>query len=104
MEPQTRQPGLAKQVSEWIARHAILAIMLVSLLAVVINCYPVIFCGRSYVSPTSVNGMLVYSWWPPLPGMKTGPAPNVFQHGRDTAAMMWWGVPAGFIESRSLLE
>jgi hypothetical protein len=104
LEPQTRQPGLAKQVSEWIARHAVLAIMLVSLLAVVINCYPVIFCGRSYVSPTSVNGMLVYSWWPPLPGMKTGPAPNVFQHGRDTAAMMWWGVPAGFIESRSLLE
>ena len=77
---------------------------MVSLLAVVINCYPVIFCGRSYVSPTCVNGMLVYSWWPPMQGMKTGPAPNVFQHGSDTGAMMWWGVPAGFIESRSLLE
>jgi hypothetical protein len=81
-----------------------MAVVLVSLLAVVINCYPIIFCGRSYVSPTSVYGRLVYSWWPPLPGMKAGSAPNAFQHGRDTAAMMWWGVPAGFIESRSLLE
>jgi tryptophanyl-tRNA synthetase len=29
----------------------------VSLLAVVINCYPIIFCGRSYVSPACVNGV-----------------------------------------------
>jgi hypothetical protein len=36
--------------------------------------------------------------------MKPGPAPNVFQHGSDSAAMMWWGIPVGFIESRSLLE
>jgi hypothetical protein len=26
------------------------------------------------------------------------------QHGSDTGAMMWWGVPLGFLESRSLLE
>lgn len=81
-----------------------MAVVLVSLLVVVINCYPIIFCGRSYISPTCVNGLLVYGWWPPLPGMKAGPAPNVLQHGSDTQAMMWWGVPAGFIESRSLLE
>ncbi len=92
------------RVSGWNASHPVLAVMLVSFLAVVINCYPIIFCGRSYVSPTSVNGMLVYRGWPPLPGMKAGPAPNVLQHGSDSAAMMWWGVPVGFIESRSLLE
>lgn len=103
-EPKIRSKGFAAQVSEWNARHPALAIMLVSLLAVVINCYPVIFCGRSYVSPTCVNGTLVYSGWPPLPGMEPGPAPNVLQHGSDSEAMMWWGVPVGFIESRSLLE
>jgi hypothetical protein len=37
-------------------------------------------------------------------GNEAGPAPNVLQHGSDTGAMMWWGVPVGFIESRSLLE
>ncbi len=103
-EPQIRSKGFAAQVSEWNASHPVLAVVLVSLLAVVINCYPILFCGRSYVSPTCVNGLLVYGWWPPLPGMKPGPAPNVLQHGSDTQAMMWWGVPAGFIESRSLLE
>jgi len=98
-------PDLVKQVSEWNAQHPVLAIMLVSLLAVVVNCYPIVFCGRSYVSPTYVmSGAIVYGRWPPLPGMKEGPAPNVLQHGSDTVAAMWWGIPIGFIESRSLLE
>jgi hypothetical protein len=93
----------ANRVSEWSTQHPILAIMLVSLLAVVINCYPVIFCGRSYVSPTCVQ-WLVYDWSPPLPGMDPARYQNVSQHGSDTGAMMWWGVPVGFVESRSLLE
>lgn len=79
-----------------------LAIVLVSLLAVVINCYPVIFRGRSYVSPTCVRE-LVYGWWPPMPGMEPA-ATYVPQHGSDAGAMMWWGVPLGFAESRNLLE
>jgi hypothetical protein len=79
-------------------------IVLISLLAVVINCYPIIFCGRSYVSPTCVNDVLIYGLWPQGPGMDAGSAPDVLQHGSDIGAMMWWGIPVGFIESRSLLE
>ncbi len=45
---------------------------------------------------------MVYDWWPPLP--KMGPTPQVSDHGSDTAAELIWGVPVGFIESRSLLE
>ena len=103
-KPIIRPTGFAGRVSDWNARHPVLSIVLISLLAVVINCYPIVFFGRSYVSPTCVNGALVYNGWPPLPGMEPGPAPNVSQHGSDTTAMMWWGVPVGFIESRSLLE
>ena len=77
-------------------------IVFVSLLAVVINCYPIIFCGKSYVSPACVNGALVYDWWPPVPGME--PVARVLQHDSDTGAMMSWGIPVGFIESRSILE
>ena len=93
--------GLTGQFSEWSARRPVLAIVLVSLLAVIINCYPVIFCGRSFVSPTTVSAM-VYSWGSPLPG--NPPMRHVAQHGSDTSAMMIWGVPLGFMESRSLLE
>jgi len=90
-----------ERLSAWSAHHPVLAIILVSLLAVVINCYPVLFCGRSYVSPAGA-GPMVYSSWPPLPGMK--PAPPVQRHGSDTWAMMLWAVPVGFMESRDLLQ
>ena len=93
--------GLANQTFEWLQQHPVLAILLVSSLAVCINCYPIIFCGRSYVSP-GIAGAEVYSWNPPLPGMAD--APEVSVHGSDTVAMMWYFVPAGFTESRSLLE
>jgi hypothetical protein len=96
--------GFAAQVSEWHARHPVLAIWLVSLLAVASNCFPVVFCGKSYVSPVSVNGKLLYDWLPAGPGTAAAEPPNWHQHGSDTESMMWWGVPAGFIESRSLLE
>jgi hypothetical protein len=87
------------------SRHPLLGIVLVSLLAVIINCYPIIFCGRSYVSPTCVDGKIIYKDAPvALPGMKVDSASIVAQHGSDTGAMMWWGIPVGFIESRSLLE
>ena len=104
-DPPIRSKGFSARVSEWNASHPVLAILLVSLLAVVINCYPVIFCGRSYVSPASVGagGSIVYGWWPPLPGMEKS-TPPAQRHGRDTWAAMLWGVPIGFIESRSLLE
>jgi hypothetical protein len=100
--PGNRPNGFAFWISEWNARNPVLAILLVSLLAVAVNFYPVIFCGRSYVA---CSGPLVYNWWPPLPGMAAPPEPTQRNnHGSDVAAMMWWGVPAGFIESRSLLD
>jgi hypothetical protein len=103
-ESEMQSKEFAFRIFEWNAKRPVFSIVLVSLLAVVINCYPIIFCGKSYVSPASVNAPCVYSWWPPLPGMETGPAPTVLQHGSDLGAMMWWEVPVGFIESRSLLE
>jgi len=96
-----QKPGAAGNLSAWAARHPALAITLVSLLAVMVNCYPVVFCGRSFVSPTC-TGPLVYSWWPPLPG--PDPGPPISAHGSDTGAMMVWGVPMGFLEARSLLQ
>ena len=101
MKTHPRNPRLAAFCSDWNTRHPVLTLVLVSLLAVIINCHPVIFCGRSFVSPASM-GTLVYSWPPIFPGMK--PAPQISVHGSDSAAMLIQEVPAGFIESRSLLQ
>ncbi len=73
--------GLAGGILEWSARHPALAIVLVSLLAVVVNCYPIIFCGKSFASSTGVA--MVYDMWPPLPQMKD--VPQTSNHGSDTA-------------------
>ncbi len=75
--------------------------VLVSFLAVLVNCHPIIFGGRSFVSP-AVPGPIVYSWPPRFPGMES--VPLVSSHGSDTSATMIQGVPWGFIESRSLLQ
>lgn len=89
------------RLAEACARRPMLAIVLTSLVAIVINCFPIIFCGRSYVGPTAEIAM-VYSGYPSLPGM-TDLVP-VNAHGSDTGAMMVWAAPVGFIESRSVLE
>ena len=96
--------GIAARLSEWNIGHPILTILLISLLAVIINGFPIVFCGKSYVSPVCVNGKLVYGWLPALPGTQTSASPIAHQHGSDAEAIMWWGVPVGFIESRSVLE
>ncbi len=77
-----------------------LAIVVVSLLAVVINNYPIIFCGRSYVAPSSRfpvvhDGEQVFH---------SSRIPAGYDHGSDSAAELLWGVPVGFIESRALME
>ena len=92
--------GWAGGILGWSARHPALAIVLVSLLAVVVNCYPVIFCGKSFASSTGVA--MVYDVWPPLPQMKD--VSQTSNHGSDTEAMLIWAIPVGFIESRSLME
>jgi len=91
---------MRRPVSAWSAQHPVLAIGFVSLLAVVVNCYPVVFCGKSFVSPT--RGMaMVYDWWRHClawdPHLK-------YQIMERHCAELIWGVPVGFIESRSLLE
>lgn len=88
-------------LAEACARQPVLAIVLVSLMAILVNCYPIIFCGRSYVAPTAGIAM-VYNGYPALPGTTNLVAPN--SHGSDTGATLIWGVPVGFMQSRSIFE
>lgn len=86
--------------SQWCARHPVLSIVLLAALAVIINNYPIVFCGRSYVSPSARLPML-HDGGPTFAGLRTLAG---YDHGSDSAAVLLWGVPAGFIESRALME
>ncbi len=78
-ESPVKSPVWRQRLAAAGARHPVLTILCVSLVAVMVNCYPVIFCGKSFVA------------------LQVGPT-----HGSDVAAMLVWSVPAGFIESRSI--
>jgi hypothetical protein len=95
------KPGWFGKISQLAARHPVLTVFLAALLAVTINCYPLIFCDRSLVSSGCFHP-LVYDSSPTLPGSSSALAFS--QHGSDSAAAMLWSVPAGFIASRSLLQ
>jgi hypothetical protein len=87
--------------SRWSARRPVRAIALVSFIAVAINCYPIIFLGKSYVAPAYGVPML-YEGYPTLPGMSA--AEPFVTHGSDMGGTLLWGVPLGYLESRSLLD
>jgi hypothetical protein len=101
-QPIAPKTKLIGWISDWNAQHPARVIVLVSFLAVIINCYPIIFCGRSYVAPPDLTPM-VYGWYPTLPGM-TNSIPSGQAHGSDAWATVLWSVPAGFIESHSLWD
>jgi hypothetical protein len=90
-EPQTASTREEKKTrfigrfTDWASRHPVLAIALMSLAVVAINCYPVIFCGKSYVAP-ALGVPMLYERYPTLPGM-TNEEP-VYAHGSDTAATL----------------
>jgi hypothetical protein len=91
----------AERLIVWASRNTIIAIIATSFLAICLNCWPVIFGGKSFVSPSSVAAA-VYSWWPPVPGVENLSRSN--QNGSDTGAIMWAGVPWAYVQSRALFD
>ena len=79
--------------------HTFLAV--IAVVAAVAASYPVVFCGRSFVSPN--NGVvLLYQAVPTLPGLVDTRQENV--RGSDIGAMMWQHLPYTVLENRALLH
>jgi hypothetical protein len=99
--PGTLPIRIQSKLRAWFFGNVNSVIVFASVIAIVINCGPVIFGGKSFVSPASVAAA-VYSWWPPVPGVENLTRSN--QNGSDTGAIMWAGVPWAFVQSRALFE
>ena len=81
--------------------HPRKAIFAAALAAVTVSCFPVIFCGKSFVSPD--NGLqLLYERFPTVPGAKGGRVEN--PAGSDVGATLYWHLPASIIQHRALFE
>ena len=89
------------QLWAWSITQPVRAVGLCALLAVVASSYPVIFLGKSIVSPN--NGtVLLYEDFPTLPGYRDRTTTTV--SGADIGAIMWQHVPLSMLQHDALLR
>lgn len=92
------QPFFISRLVDVAKRHPRRALLAVAILSVLLSCYPVVFLGRSFVSPNSVP--MIYPGLPSMPGHDKKETENL--SGTDVGAMMWHDVPNSFVQSRAL--
>ena len=81
--------------------HPRRALFLAALFSAVLSCFPVVFCGKSFVSPD--NGMqTLYEGFPGVPGAEGGRVEN--PTGSDMGATLYWHMPASVIQHRAIFD
>ncbi len=81
--------------------HPRTTIFFAALLATAMSCHPVIFCGKSFVSPNN-GAALLYDDSPTLPG--TPHEGREDPRGSDVGAVMWAHVPYSVIEHHAIFH
>jgi len=84
-----------------LARRPAMAIALAGAVAVVASCYPVVFLGRSFVSP-NYGTKLLYDQYPTLPGSTATQGAD--PRGADVGAIIWQHVPLSMVQHRALFH
>lgn len=90
-----------RTLCQWSGRSPSKAAALVALLATVLANYPVIFAGKSFISP-GMGVALLYGQSPWLPGQPTAEAGD--PHKADVAALLWHHVPLSMIEHKAVFQ
>ncbi len=83
----------------FIHARPIAAIWLTALAGVLLSCYPIVFSGRSFVSP-NLGVPLLYDRYPTLPGSTDGVTGN--GQGADISAILWAFVPYTAAQHRAI--
>jgi hypothetical protein len=91
-----------QRLALWAAKHPYLAIFGMAIFASVLSSYPVVFFGKSFVSPNNGTAFLLYDRYPTLPGYTSTVVENV--NGADVGAMMWQNVSYSVIQSKTIFE
>ena len=75
------------RLTPWLEANPRKAVACLSLLVVTVQCHPVIFFGKSFVSPDNAV-LLLYDEFPVLPGYHSTELENA--QASDVGALMWW--------------
>lgn len=78
--------GRCARLAAWAEAHPIRALFGAALVAVAVQAHPVIFFGKSFVSPNNAV-YLLYDTFPTVPGYRSTDTEDA--HGADVGAMMW---------------
>ncbi len=92
---------LGSRAARWAKAHPRRGVALVAVFAVALSAYPVVFLGRSYVSP-NLGTVLLYDNFPTLPGYHASAVTDVKL--ADVGAVMWSHIPLSMIQHRALAQ
>ena len=90
-----------QRVAHWGNKHHYLAIAGMAILAAVLSSYPVVFFGKSFVSPNH-HTKLLYDKYPTLPGYTSSHLEDL--KGPDVGAMMWQHLPYSVVQGKAVLH
>jgi hypothetical protein len=96
-----RAAKILASMVDYFRLHPGKAVAATALFAVILNCYPIVFLGRSFVSP-NFGTVLLYERRPTLPDFHDEVMED--SHGSDVGAMIWQNVPYSMIEHRALFR
>ncbi|MEZ0257521.1 MAG: hypothetical protein ACAI37_19725 [Chthoniobacter sp.] len=89
------------RAKQWAGARPVRALFCAAMFSVALCCFPVIFCGKSFVSPD--NGLrLLYDKNPTVPGSVGASFDNAL--GSDLGATMYWGLPVTMTQHRALFH
>jgi hypothetical protein len=99
------EPRLSRgraRLASWVNSSPFRTIGLVALIFTIISCYPVIFFGKSFVSPNNGGAAQLYPGAPFVPGGSDPGNENV--RGSDVGAMMWEYRPYSVIQNDAISD
>lgn len=85
----------------WFAAHPRLTLLAAAVLAVAASCHPIVFSGKSFVSPA--NGIsCLYDIQPTLPGTPPGPVEQ--PNSTDMMATLWAHLPYSMVTHQAVFR
>jgi hypothetical protein len=91
----------ARHLKIYISKNPKKSLAFFCLIAAIASCYPVVFFGKSFVSPVGVAGL--YPYPPYLPGFPLDVMSENFR-GSDVGAMAWSVVPNTVVQHEALMQ
>jgi hypothetical protein len=87
----------------WFSGHPQRAVLIVAGFFVILSCHPVVFFGKSFLSPNNhSHAYLLYGQMPTVPGYKDVATDD--EKGSDLGAAMWQNMPYSVVEARALFK